>query len=123
MTPIGCTAAFTDTPISKVIIIDYGRQRPVGSYHQFSLPSDCEQGVDEPEGYIPAIRQLSSFTPPVISVTIEDDPEVELDDLIFLPMMIPNKVPHGPFVPMRKKYPPTTRNPPYIELTGDKLRR
>ncbi len=74
------------------------------------VPSDFEQDVEEPEEYIPAIRQSSTFTPSVTGVATEDDPEMELDEPDFRPMMTPNKVLRGPlphhlyhFVPMQKK--------------------
>ena len=92
------------------------------------LPSDYEQDVEEPEEYVPAIRQSSIFNPSVIGVATEDDPEMELDEPDFRPMMTPSKVLRGPlprhlyhFVSMQKKAVlQRLRNPPYIEFGGDK---
>ena len=92
------------------------------------MPSDFEQDVEESDEYIPAIRQSSTFTPSVICVANEDDPEMELDEPDLRPMMTPNKVLRGPlphhlypFVPLQKKAVlQRLRNPPYIELGGDK---
>jgi hypothetical protein len=93
------------------------------------VPSDFETDVGEPEEYIPAIRQSSTFTPSVIGGATEDDPEMELDEPDFRLVMSPSKVLRGPlphhlyhFVPLQKKVIlQRLRNPPYVELGGDRV--
>lgn len=92
------------------------------------VPFDFETDVEEPEEYIPAIRQSSTFTPSVIGGATEDDPEMELDEPDLRPMITPNKVLRGSlshhlyhFVPIQKRAVlQRLRNPPYIEFGGDK---
>ena len=90
------------------------------------VPSDFETDVEEPEEYVPAIRQSSTFTSSVIGGATEDDPEMELDEPDFRPVMSPSKVLRGPlpnhlyhFVTLQKKAVlQRLRNPPHVELGG-----
>ena len=92
------------------------------------VPSDFETDVEEPEEYTPAVRKSSAVTPSVMGDAAQDDPEMELDDPDFRPVMSPSKVLRGPlphhlyhFVPLQKRAVlQRLRNPPYVELGGDK---
>ena len=92
------------------------------------VPSDFETDTEEPQEFIPAIRQSSTFTHSVISGATTDDPEMELDEPDIRPVMSPNKVLRGSlphhlydFVPIQKRAVlQRIRNPPYVELGGDK---
>ena len=93
------------------------------------VPSDFETDVEEPEEYTKAaIRQSSVGTPSIVGDVAEDDPEMELDDPDFRPVTSQSRVLRGPlphhlypFVPLQKNAAlQRLRNPPYVELGGDK---
>ena len=91
------------------------------------VPSDFETDMEEPDEYTPAIRQSSVGTPIMVDVA-EDDPEMELDEPDVRPVTSQSRVLRGPlphhlypFVPLQKvAVLQRLRNPPYVELGGDK---
>jgi hypothetical protein len=93
------------------------------------VPSDFETDVEEPEDYTPAIRQSSTVALSIKDGATEDDPEMELDGPDFRPVLSQSKVLRGPlphhlyhFVSLQKRAVlQRLRNPPYIELSRDRV--
>jgi len=121
--------AETDTTSYKFSgLLVAGSPRSTISSLAVPVPFDFETDVEEPEEHVPAIRQSSTFTSSVIGGATEDDPEMELGEPDFPPVMSPSKVFRGPLphhlyhlVPLQKKAVlQRLRNPPYVELSGGK---